>query len=430
MNLLSPSEISRYFSYDDDLLRRVMYLFLLAMPVCILIGRSPLDIAASTIAVCFLIHSIYWRDFNWLKTTWVQATVLLWVFMVLNSFQAHDVSQALSRSLPFIRYPLFAIAISYWILRNQDDIKLFVYIFIATLAFSTLDGLFEFIFGFDFSGRAQFPGRLSGPFEVSTLGIYLAKLGIPLLLAFYALLPKANKTAHKGLLAFNLLVLFIIAVSGERMALLLTLFSLFLISWMVKKYRIYMMGVFVVALISISAFVSSNQAFYERIYVSTVEELQKDPNLSTGYKGQLDAAIDIIRDHPILGVGSDNYRFVCTFPKYDPLATEDFSRCLIHPHHVYLETWVNNGLIGLILLCFIFYQWIKLFIRHRPDKNRPDKTLDVLLLSGSLGVLLFIWPFSVGMSIYANFNGIWFWMMVGFALALYQIRTSTPYIKS
>lgn len=430
MNLLSPSEISRYFSYDDDLLRRVMYLFLLAMPVCILIGRSPLDIAASTIAVCFLIHSIYWRDFNWLKTTWVQATVLLWVFMVLNSFQAHDVSQALSRSLPFIRYPLFAIAISYWILRNQDDIKLFVYIFIATLAFSTLDGLFEFIFGFDFSGRAQFPGRLSGPFEVSTLGIYLAKLGIPLLLAFYALLPKANKTAHKGLLAFSLLVLFIIAVSGERMALLLTLFSLFLISWMVKKYRIYMMGVFVVALISISAFVSSNQAFYERIYVSTVEELQKDPNLSTGYKGQLDAAIDIIRDHPILGVGSDNYRFVCTFPKYDPLATEDFSRCLIHPHHVYLETWVNNGLIGLILLCFIFYQWIKLFIRHRPDKNRPDKTLDVLLLSGSLGVLLFIWPFSVGMSIYANFNGIWFWMMVGFALALYQIRTSTPYIKS
>ena len=430
MNLLSPSEISRYFSYDDDLLRRVMYLFLLAMPVCILIGRSPLDIAASTIAVCFLIHSIYWRDFNWLKTTWVQATVLLWVFMVLNSFQAHDVSQALSRSLPFIRYPLFAIAISYWILRNQDDIKLFVYIFIATLAFSTLDGLFEFIFGFDFSGRAQFPGRLSGPFEVSTLGIYLAKLGIPLLLAFYALLPKANKTAHKGLLAFSLLVLFIIAVSGERMALLLTLFSLFLISWMVKKYRIYMMGVFVVDLISISAFVSSNQAFYERIYVSTVEELQKDPNLSTGYKGQLDAAIDIIRDHPILGVGSDNYRFVCTFPKYDPLATEDFSRCLIHPHHVYLETWVNNGLIGLILLCFIFYQWIKLFIRHRPDKNRPDKTLDVLLLSGSLGVLLFIWPFSVGMSIYANFNGIWFWMMVGFALALYQIRTSTPYIKS
>lgn len=37
--------------------------------------------------------------------------------------------------------------------------------------------------------------------------------------------------------------------------------------------------------------------------------------------------------------------------------------------------------------------------------------------------------FSVGMSIYANFNGIWFWMMVGFALAVYQIRTSTPYEK-
>lgn len=424
MKLFSQSEITRYFSYDDDLLRRVMYLFLLLMPVFIIVGRSPLDIAASTIAICFLIHSIYWRDFNWLKTTWVQATLLLWVFMMLNSFQAHDVTQALSRSLPFIRYPLFAIAVSYWILRDREDIKLFIYIFIATIAFSTIDGLFEFIFGFDFSGRAQLPGRLSGPFEVSTLGIYLAKLGVPLLLAFYALLPKENKTAHYGLFAFSFLVLFIIAVSGERMALLLTLFSLFLITLMVKKYRVYMMGAFIIALISFSAFVTFNKAFYDRIYVSTVGELQSDPNKSNAYKGQLDAAIDIIRDHPILGVGADNYRFVCKFPKYDPLATEAFSRCLIHPHHVYLETWVNNGLIGLLLLCFIFYQWIKLFIQHR-----PDKTMDILMLSGSLGVLLFIWPLSVGMSIYANFNGIWFWMMVGFTLALYQIRTSTPYVK-
>lgn len=424
MKLFSASDFFDYFSYDDDLLRRIMFLVLLLMPILILVGRSPLDIAASTIAVSFLIHSLYWKNFSWLKAKWVHAAIIFWLFTVLNSLQAHDVNHALSRSVPFVRFPLFAIAVSYWILKSEEDLKIFIYIFAATLLFSTADGLFEFLFGFDFSGRAPLPGRLSGPFEVSTLGIYLTKLGLPMLVAFYAVAPKENKYINYGWFIFSLFVLFIITFSGERMALLLTLFALFLCAWMVKKYRVYLMSTLMVSLIAFSSFVFFNKDFYNRIYMSTVGELQSDPNKSLAYKGQIDAAIDIIRDHPLLGVGPDNYRYVCKLPKYDPLATETFSRCLIHPHNVYLETWVSNGFIGVLLFCLIIYHWLKLFIQHRPDKS-----MDALLLSGSLGLLLFLWPFSVGMSIYANFNGIWFWMMVGFALATYQIRTSTPYMK-
>ena len=424
MKSFSASNLLNYFSYDDDLLRRIMLLILLLIPIFILIGRSPLDIAASTIAVSFLLHSIYWKDFRWLRAKWVQATLLFWIFIVLNSLHAHDVNQALSRAAPFIRFPLFAIAVSYWILRSEEDLKKFIYIFATSLVFSTADGLFELLFGFDFSGREQFPGRLSGPFELSTLGIYLTKLGLPMLIAFYAIAPKDNRLLDIAWFTFGLLVLFIITFSGERMALLLTLFALFLCAWMVKKYRVYLLSTLLVSMIAFSSFVVWNKDFYDRIYMSTIGEIQSVPNKSTAYKGQIDAAIDIIRDYPLLGVGADNYRFVCKFPKYDPLATETFSRCLIHPHNVYLETWVNNGLIGILLLGFIFYHWLRLFIKHRPDKS-----MDALLLSGSLGVLLFIWPFSVGMSIYNNFNGIWFWLMVGFALATYQIRTSTPYKK-
>jgi O-antigen ligase len=424
MKLFSASDFFDYFSYDDDLLRRIMFLVLLLMPILILVGRSPLDIAASTIAVSFLIHSLYWKNFSWLKAKWVHAAIIFWLFTVLNSLQAHDVNHALSRSVPFVRFPLFAIAVSYWILKSEEDLKIFIYIFAATLLFSTADGLFEFLFGFDFSGRAPLPGRLSGPFEVSTLGIYLTKLGLPMLIAFYAIAPRDNRLLDITWFAFALLVLFIITFSGERMALLLTLFSLFLCACMLKKYRIYFVGTLLLSMIAFSSFVFLNKGFYDRIYMTTIGEIQSDANKSTAYKGQIDAAIDIIGDYPLLGVGADNYRFVCKLPKYDPLATETFSRCLIHPHNVYLETGVGNGLIGILLLGFIFYHWIKLFIIHR-----PDKTIDALLLSGSLGVLLFIWPFSVGMSIYANFNGIWFWMMVGFALATYQIRTNTPYLK-
>lgn len=424
MNLISVSDIKSYFTYDDDFLRRLMFLVFLLMPALLIIGRSPLDIATTVIAVSFLIHSLYWRDFNWVKSRWVQATLIFWVFIVLNSLQALDVEQAISRAGPYIRFPIFAIAISYWIVRKENDLRLFIYAFVATLVFSTADGLFELISGYDFMGNEKMAGRLSGPFQISTLGIYLTKLGIPMMIAFLAVAPLNTKLKQYGTWIFFGLMLVAIVFSGERMALLLMMFSLFLCAWMVKRYRVYLISLLIVIVLAFSTFVIINKDFYNRIYMSTFKELQSDPNKSKAYKGQFDAAIDIIRDNPILGVGSNNYRYVCKLPKYDPLATKTFSRCLIHPHHVYLETWVNNGLVGLLLFAAIIFQWIKIFTLHR-----PDRTKDYLLLSGSLGVLLFLWPFSVGMSIFSNFNGIWFWMMIGFALAAYQIRTSTPYDK-
>ena len=54
MKPFSASDFFDYFSYDDDLLRRIMFLVLLLMPILILVGRSPLDIAASTIAIHFI----------------------------------------------------------------------------------------------------------------------------------------------------------------------------------------------------------------------------------------------------------------------------------------------------------------------------------------------------------------------------------------
>ncbi|CAN0513346.1 unnamed protein product, partial [Scytosiphon promiscuus] len=82
-----------------------MLLFFLLCPVFLLVSRSLLDIAISAIAVSFLIYSIYWRVFSWLKLRWVQAALVFWLYMLLNSIQAYDSKLALSQALPFIRFP-------------------------------------------------------------------------------------------------------------------------------------------------------------------------------------------------------------------------------------------------------------------------------------------------------------------------------------
>lgn len=431
LTTFSLSRIRTYFSYDDDLMRRIMFLILLIIPIFIIIGRSPLDIGVSIIAACFLIHSFYWKDFNWLKSNWVIAVLLFWGFTVLNSFQAYDVELALERSVPNIRFPIFAIAISYWVLRNDKDIRLFVYAFAATLIFSVADGLFEYLVGFDFAGNEKRLGRLSGPFQVSTLGIYLTKLGIPMIVAFLAFLVLDKSTSGNSknfylAIGFAILMLITIMLSGERMALLLMLFALVLSAIMLRKFRLYIFLALLLMVCGLGVTISLDDGLRGRIYGKTVEQLQENPKSSRTYKAQFAAAIDIIKDHPILGVGSNNYRVVCKYPQYDPNGVKDKakSRCLIHPHQVYLELWVNNGLIGLLLFCSILFFWCKLIYNNWSALFQTP-----LLFSGCLGAILFLWPLSAGMSIFSNFNGIWFWLMMGFMLACFQVIKGQPYNK-
>jgi O-antigen ligase len=419
-----------YFSYDDDLLRRIMYLILLLIPVFIIIGRSPLDIAVSIIAVSFLIHSLYWKDYNWLKSSWVLAALLFWAFTVLNSLQAYDVELALKRSVPNLRFPIFAIAISYWVLRSDRDIRLFIYAFVATLVFSVADGLFEYFVGFDFAGNEKRLGRLSGPFEVSTLGIYLTKLGIPMMVAFLAFLTQDKALSDKSknfylAIGFTILMLLTILLAGERMALLLTFFALFICAIMIRKFTVYILLSLGFLASGLGLMISLDDGLRSRIYNTTIEQLKENPINSRTYKAQFDAALDIIKDHPILGVGSNNYRIVCKLPQYDPYSVKaNNSRCLIHPHHVYLELWVNNGLIGLLLFCSMLFFWCQLIYRNWSALFQTP-----LLFSGCLGAILFLWPLSAGMSIFSNFNGIWFWIMMGFMLACFQIIKDEPYEK-
>ncbi len=410
-----------YFSYDDDLLRRIMFLILLMMPSLIIIGRSPLDVAATVIAVCFLIYSLYWKDFNWLKSQWVIAALCFWLFTVFNSLQAFDVSIALKRSLPYIRFPIFAIAVSYWIIRREQDLKLFVYAFLATLAFSVADGLFEYIVGVDFAGNPRIPGRLSGPFEISTLGTFLTKMGIPIMLAFFAFAPIRNKLKYTAL-SFSFIMVVTILMAGERMAILLLVFSMFIVALINKHLRKYVLILSILLVSVYSCFVYFDTGYMHRTINSTVQQIQMDPSKSNNYLAQFDAALEIIRDHPLFGTGANNYRIVCTMPKYDPRPNGQRSRCLIHPHHVYLELLANNGLIGGLLFSLIIFYWCKLWWRYKLVFSK-----DFLLFGSSLGVLLFLFPFSVGMSIFSNFNGILFWLMVAFMLSSFQQKTNLPY---
>jgi len=69
------------------------------------------------------------------------------------------------------------------------------------------------------------------------------------------------------------------------------------------------------------------------------------------------SALNMIRDHPILGVGPDNFLYyysnynVCAPGHvahwYYVQAGTNFERCISHPHNMFLDFWLSTGVLGL-----------------------------------------------------------------------------------
>ncbi len=72
------------------------------------------------------------------------------------------------------------------------------------------------------------------------------------------------------------------------------------------------------------------------------------------------SAIEMIRDHPIFGVGLDN--FLYEYPKYiKPEAWREPN--LSHPHNIILDFWARMGILGVIALAWMVFDFYRAGVR-------------------------------------------------------------------
>ena len=99
------------------------------------------------------------------------------------------------------------------------------------------------------------------------------------------------------------------------------------------------------------------------------------------------SALAMIRDHPLLGVGPDNFLYyyvnpraidphnaaasncpalprVLPAPHYLDLRDAWQEPCLSHPHNVVLDTWLSTGLLGLVALALVLVGFAMLARRN------------------------------------------------------------------
>jgi O-antigen ligase len=385
------------------------------LPVIYLLGSGAADAAASIIAVLFLAHSTRQRRWEWLRTAWLRLALLLWAYMLVRGgFAAHPAA-AWHVALPWIRFPLFAMACASWLLplpAIRDTLRLTLSVVVC---FLIADSLFQYAVGVDIIGRPTYPAyeggiRLSGPFSAPKVGIVLAWIGLPVILER---LLRSDLSARQHMLTFGLGIAYITAIflSGERMALLLSGFGgcLAIASHPTIFKRIILPAV--IAAVLASAFVWSNPSLFARQIDSTLRGIQHVQH--TPYGMIWGSAWKMIEAQPVFGVGARHFRLACPDAAYGATDVPTLKlRCNLHPHQLYLEWLSEGGIVALILALVMLGYILRHIIRCYPQWRHDGLWLGIVI-----ALALRLWPLSTGVSLFVGWSAVPFWLMIGWALS-------------
>tara|TARA_B110000008_G_scaffold6581_1_gene6473 strand:+ start:21743 stop:22978 length:1236 start_codon:yes stop_codon:yes gene_type:complete len=392
------------------------FLFLIFLPILLIFFRGIADLTVLFIGLFFLFKSYKSSNWQWVKQKWFVFSLIFWFYLLLiNSPLSINSSESTLYSLAFIRWPLFAMAISMWLMNNNLSQKYFLMSLAATLLFIMLDVWWQYIFNYDFFGNPRYsltPERLTGPFRDNPMpGIFMARYLFLLLYLGYFI--KYIQTPIKNtIFIFLILLLGILSIyiTGERMALIIFISGIIFVSiglfFQYKEIRKYIFfGLFLI----ISFLALAQQAFPELNNRMITDLLYKLSNFSSSdYMQVFNSAYAVWIENPIFGAGFHQYREACIELGF----WGSGGGVCMHPHNISLELLSETGIIG-----FMLYYLIIISIAFTLVKDFIHKK-NWLLLFLSLN-LLFIsfFPLIGGMSLFNNWIGAIVWLFVGWVLA-------------
>ncbi|RJS90672.1 hypothetical protein CW705_05790 [Candidatus Bathyarchaeota archaeon] len=259
------------------------------------------------------------------------------------------------------------------VIKSERDIKEIIWVLIVINVFATLYHYYYYKTGwksvfvmpiFQFLNRNKFAGTLASM--------------VPLT---YFILWNSKSTATKVLLGFCLSsfiggVILTYSRSGA-FALFIGLITIMLLDK--RKIRL----VFIVLMLGLIMGPRISKRYVERI--TSIEHYEEDPS-SMARVATNRAAINILKAHPLLGIGAGNFNSV--FLDYTPSELLRWVRPGKSIHNVFLQVMSETGLVGLsVFIVLIFNTFIDVL------KVRKKRLSDLSNLSVALGISLFVYLF-------------------------------------
>lgn len=437
-----------------NILKDRKLIFLSLFPISFLISSTFVNLIIILSSLFFILYIFKKNFFIWIKDKIFLILLLFYLYLIINHFVfSYDKELSLSRSLGFIRYILFVMAIKYYfwpVDKNLQNDVIKVWSYICIIVF--LDSIFQFFTGSNILGFDAY--KMGGIQRLSSFMGNEYKIGGFLLV--FGLICFSHLTKQKYY-SFIFVFLFTssIALTGERsnffiFIITISLFLIFFREKLIKKFiYVFLILLSLSITLNVKPFnkdlkytylkfryiyfldeqypykISDNKKFFmDQESIQIVKDKKNNQNFSinlflnklqnSNYYPHYYTAYQVFKDNIYFGTGLKTFRKICNEEKYSNSEIIDFDKkkCSTHPHNVILEFLSETGVLGLsliiIFLILISYQNFKIFYTNHRN----------LILSSFLIILFLYFPILPRGSFFTSWNAGLFWMVVGINMSI------------
>jgi len=385
------------------------------LPFLLIFFRGLADLTVLLIGMIFIYKS--YKDSNWLwvNEKWFKFSLIFILYLsVINSSLSINPQDSIFYAVTFLRWPIFAIALYFWIFKSDDAINKFLVSLTLVMCFIILDVWYQFITGADVFGYEKYsPKRLTGPLRNNpVVGIFITKY-LYVLLTSLIIFKIFNKKNLRLISFVSLIFIGFISVliTGERMSFILFASSIFIVMAGLGKHKteklfILLITIFLL-LVGLEIMQYTYPLVFERAITSVAHKLQNFA--SSDYGMVFRTAYYVWLQNPLFGGGLHQFKELPGL--YGINIWHDAK--IFHPHNHPLSLLSETGIVGLVLFYTVIFQIFKQALIPVINKKNWFK---LALLFNLLYMCFF--PFMTHFSFQHNWMNATNWLIVGFVLAL------------
>ena len=330
------------------------FLFLFSIiPITIILGSAVSVVNILIIDLSFIILIIYKKNFSFLKDKSIIYLFVLYFYLIINSFISLDYTEGLLRNFGFLRIIILFAAFNYFYHQKFFFNRMFKS-WLAIILVVIFDVIIESTFGKNLLGYGVLYGdRIVSFFkDEPVVGGFLNGFFL-VLISFYT-----DQKKNKYLIAL-MIILFIsvIFLTGERSNSLRALIGVFIFLILYKGIDLKKKFLFFV-LIGVTIFtLFLNSSFLKHRFINQLQSIIYQNN---NYFHLYESGFRVFKNYMIFGVGNKNYRVESCKQNLAISSDNEDGRyyCSTHPHQIYFELLSEHGLIGTIVIFYIFYKLI------------------------------------------------------------------------